>query len=52
MKPATLAPATVLILKMENDMSGSFARVSARTKAPRRAMAAAKRPIVFPDVQP
>ena len=46
------APATVLILKIENDMSGSFVRVSRSTKPTSSTTAAVKMPIVLPDVQP
>ena len=46
------APATVLIRKIENDMSGCAARVSRTTKPARSAMATAKTPIVRPELQP
>ena len=52
MNPAMFAPATVLIRKIENDISGSLARVSQATKPTSSATAAAKMPIVLPDDQP
>ena len=52
MKPATLAPVTVLIRKIENDISGSFVRSSTATKRGEQRRGAAKRPIVVADVQP
>ena len=52
MNPATFAPVTVLIRKIENDINGSLVRRSTTTKAPRSAAARAKSPIVFADVHP
>ena len=46
------APLTVLILKIENDISGSAVRSSRTTKPASRATAAAKTPIVFAELQP
>ena len=46
------APATVLIRKIENDISGSLVRVSQPTKPTSSTAAAAKMPIVCRDVQP
>ena len=52
MNPAMFAPATVLILKIEKDMSGSFARVSRSTKPASSSAAATKMLIVFAELQP
>ena len=46
------APATVLIRKIENDMSGCVARVSRITKPTSMTTAAAKTPIVLVELQP
>ena len=52
MKPAMFAPATVLMRKIENDISGSLARSSQTTNPTSRAAAATKMPIVLAEVQP
>ena len=52
MKPATLAPVTVLMRKIENDISGSCRRSSTATNDASSTAAVAKRPIVRADDQP
>src|SRR3954453_12738828 len=52
MKPATLAPVTVLMRKIENDISGSCRPSSTATNEASSTAAVAKRPIVRADDQP
>jgi len=52
MNPATFAPVTVFVRKMPKSISGSAARVSAKTNATSSVSAAAKMPSVFAELQP
>ena len=52
MKPATFAPATVLVRRMPKRISGSVWRSSQATKPVSRASATAAKATVFPASQP